>query len=284
MKKINPPSVNDIGELQSLANNARLSSHPQLLNEYIQFRSQYSSYITHGGDPWKINQIPINNQLKKALILHYSSPPTGRLKFITEYRRTLSPILCPMCGGFGNGTLDHYLPKDDFPEYSFFSKNLVPACNCNSLRGVTVKGGGSPERVIHPYFDSFLDQRLYQSVFNGSFDTPRISIEVIDKNHPEVGTLNFHLKEVISNDATQGWFEKYWSDLSQRAHDILDIVLPPAPKIVTNTDLKAAIEKYRNSKDKEYDTPNNWLSIFYTGLMNDPNRIVQLAAAINSSR
>lgn len=284
MKKINPPFIDDIKELKALAGNGKLGSYPQLLSEYIQFRSQYSEYMKNSGDPWKLNKLNVVGDFKKALILHYEKPPLGRLEFIDKYRRNLSPTVCPMCGGFGNGTLDHYLPKDDFPEFSFFSMNLVPACNCNSLRGTTVKGDVSPERAIHPYFDDFLGERLYQSVFKGSYDAPSISIEVVDNNHPQVCILKFHLKEIIFNDATQGWFEKYWSDLSLRAHDILELVLPSVPKLVTNVDLMAAIEKYRNSKDKEYGTPNNWLSIFYTGLMNDQGRIVRLAAAINSAR
>lgn len=284
MKGINPPPVNDIEELQLLADNERLGSYPDLRNECTKIVSQYDDYILHGGDPWRLTQLPVGNRLQKALIAHYNKPPTGRLKFINEYRRTLSPTICPMCGGFGNGTLDHYLPKDDYPEYSVFSKNLVPACNCNSLRGTTVKGRASPQRVIHPYFDDFLEQRLYQSSFKGSFETPSISIEVIDDNHPQVALLQFHLDEVISNDATQGWFEKYWSDLSQRAHDILDLVLPPPGQDVTGAELMGSIERYRNAKDKEHDTCNNWLSIFYTGLMNDQARMDQLAIIINSMR
>ncbi|MBE8717495.1 hypothetical protein C4F51_09865 [Cellvibrio sp. KB43] len=189
-----------------------------------------------------------------------------------------------MCGGLGNGTLDHYLPKDDYPEYSFFSKNLVPACSCNSLRRKAVKGVVSPSRAIHPYFDDFLSDRLYQAVFKGQFDTPGISIEIIDGNHPQKDILRYHLDEVISNDGTQGWFEKYWSSLSDRPHDMLELVLPCGPQNLTGSELKAALNRYRNSKDKEYQTPNNWYSIFYTGLMSDNDRLDQLATKINQLR
>lgn len=284
MKKIDPPAVDDIKELQLLADKEGLGSYPSLMNEYIKFRSQYNEYNKSGGNPWNIVPLPISDDLKKALKNHYGSPPKGRLQFIEEYRRGLSPTLCPMCGGFGNGTLDHYLPKDDYPEYSFFSKNLVPACNCNSLRGTTVKGAKSPARVIHPYYDDFLADRLYQSVFQGDFFTPSISIEIIDKNHPKFDILRFHLDEVIKNKATQGWFEKYWSDLSQRPHDKLELVLPLSAQDLNGADLKVSLERYRNHMDKDHDTPNNWLSIFYTGLMNDNNRLDQLAAVINRNR
>ncbi|SEK53158.1 hypothetical protein [Ectothiorhodospira marina] len=284
MKRIDPPAIDDIKELQLLANNHGLGSYPGLMNEYIRFRSQYNVYSKSGGNPWNIAPLPISDDLKKALRTHYGSPPQGRLQFLKKYRRGLSPTICPMCGGFGNGTLDHYLPKEDYPEYSFFSKNLIPACNCNSLRGTTVKGVASPARVIHPYYDDFLQDRLYQAVFQGEFSAPSISIEIIDKSHPEFDILKFHLDEVIKNEATQGWFEKYWSDLSQRPHDKLELVLPLPAQDVSGADLKVALERYRNHMDKDHDTPNNWLSIFYTGLIKDHNRLDKLAAVINSKR
>lgn len=284
MKTFSPPNVDDIEELRLIADNKRLGSYPYLMNEYIRFRDQYNNYITHGGDPWNIAPLPIDQHFKDKLINHYEVTPNGRLEFIDEFRRKLSPVVCIMCGGFGNGTLDHYLPKSLYPEYSFFSKNLIPSCNCNSLRGTSVKGAASPGRAIHPYFDNFLDERLYQSQFKGVFETPTISIEIINSGHPRIDILQFHLEEVITNDATQGWFEKYWSDLSQRPHDILELVLTPSPQALTGLELKASIERYRNSKDKEFDTPNNWLSIFYTGLMNDLFRLDQLANIINDLR
>lgn len=284
MKKINPPLVDDIMELHLLAKNKNLKSHPELLNQYDQFRSKYKEYIDNAGNPWSVNKLPINRQFKGELHRHYNHPPKGRLNFIKEYRRNLSPTICPMCGGFGNGTLDHYLPKDSYPEYSFFSKNIIPACNCNSLRGTAVKGLASPSRAIHPYFDDFLSDRLYQAVFSGQFYAPCISIEIIDNSHPQRDILKFHLDEIISNPGTQGWFEKYWSDLSLRPHDILELVLPDDQQNLTGATLKISIEKYRNSKDKEYQTPNNWFSIFYTGLMADNERLDQLAEIINLSR
>ena len=284
MKHINPPEIDDIVELQSLANNRRLGSYPKLLSEYLIFREQYNKFTVNGGNPWVINTVITDVDFGNALINHYVDSPEGRLLFIKDFRRTVSPTVCPMCGGFGNGTLDHYLPKADYPEFSFFSKNLVPACNCNSLRGTAVKGVRASERAIPPYFDTFLNQRLYTTLFEGSFEVPRISINVLDPNHPNIDIIQFHLDEVINNEATNGWFDKYWSDLILRPNEILDLVLPPTPQLITIDELITATTRYRNSKDKEHNTQNNWLSIFYTGLINDQARLGGLLEIINSSR
>jgi hypothetical protein len=280
--KINPPYVDDLGELQKLANNKKVGSYPDLMHHYIEFKNQYQAYTDKGGDPWQVTSLTLDVAFKDALKVHYDNPPDNSLEFIDDFRRDLSPTICPMCGGFGNGTLDHYLPQANYPEFKFLSKNLVPACNCNSLRSTKVQGVVSPARAIHPFYDNFLDDRLYQVVFTGSYEAPTITIDVVNPNHPNIDILKFHLDEVILNVATQGWLEKFWADLTRRPHDILDIVLP-----VNHLDgiiLFGSIERLRNAKDKEHGTPNNWHSMFYTGLLNDQVRIGSLAATINDLR
>lgn len=66
---------------------------------------------------------------------------------------------CPFCGGIGHvKTLDHFVPKANFPVYSVVPANLVPCCrDCNSE-----KLNSYPEematQVLHPYFD---DQKFF---------------------------------------------------------------------------------------------------------------------------
>lgn len=63
---------------------------------------------------------------------------------------------CPFCGLGEPTTLDHYLPKEDFPEFSVYAKNLIPICGvCNSTyKGVKCFHNG--ERLfIHSYYDTF---------------------------------------------------------------------------------------------------------------------------------
>ena len=265
MKKIDPPLNDDNTELEKLANNTRLGSYPELRDNVAVIEQQYQFYITHSGDPWIITTCGLSVELTNSLKTHYEKPPKDALKFLDVYRRVLSPNFCPMCGGFGMGTLDHYLPKDDFSEFAIFSMNLVPACSCNSLRKTTVKGTASPQRVIHPYFDTFLGQRLFQAVFNGDYETPSISVDIVDLNHPDVEILKFHLTEVILKNHIIDWFEKSWGDLCRRPNDLLEIVLPE--ENVDGMQLKNCIGRYLKAKDKEYGTPNNWWSIFYYGLI-----------------
>lgn len=62
---------------------------------------------------------------------------------------------CPFCGGIGRPkTLDHYLPKANYPQFSVLPYNLVPACrDCNTGKSNSLATNVN-EQVIHPYFDA----------------------------------------------------------------------------------------------------------------------------------
>jgi len=75
---------------------------------------------------------------------------------------------CPFCGGIGRPkSLDHYLPKSKYPQFSVLPQNLIPSCrDCNTGKG-SVLAQAADQQPIHPYFDSdcfFLEQWVYARV------------------------------------------------------------------------------------------------------------------------
>jgi 5-methylcytosine-specific restriction endonuclease McrA len=67
--------------------------------------------------------------------------------------------VCPYCTIAPPKTLDHYLPRNDYPEFSVLPINLVPACSgCNTSRGFRDRTGA--RALIHPYFDTIPNERL----------------------------------------------------------------------------------------------------------------------------
>ena len=81
-----------------------------------------------------------------------------------ELLRARKVRCCPYCGMQSNVTVDHYLPKELFPQFSCFSLNLVPACSdCQNKGNKGIKHPKrkrrltpSPDRFVHPYLDKFL--------------------------------------------------------------------------------------------------------------------------------
>lgn len=60
---------------------------------------------------------------------------------------------CPLCAQGIVGSLDHYLPKSDFPVYAITATNLVPACDkCNKIK-LKQSATKPEEQTLHPYFD-----------------------------------------------------------------------------------------------------------------------------------
>lgn len=282
LKRINPRAVDDAVELTLLSNNPRLASHPDLANNLQAILPQLNNYHASNGNPWSLTALNIPENLKAALKSHYNHPPKDRLKYLEEIRDNLSPEVCPMCGGFGSGTLDHVLPKEAYAEFAIYSRNLVPACQCNNKKRTACKGGSPAERVIHPYYDVFLDESLYKASFIGDLKTPTIKVIVCNPAHEYSGVLEFHLREVILKNKIINWMIKTWSNLCLRGYEMLDAFLPA--KELNADNLQAVLESYNRSKISEYGTPNNWWSIFLIGLIEDNERLTYLANVINELR
>lgn len=66
---------------------------------------------------------------------------------------------CPLCGQRTVTTLDHHLPKSEYPALSVVPINLVPSCkDCNTIKlsGIPLS---SDTETIHPYFDNIEDDK-----------------------------------------------------------------------------------------------------------------------------
>lgn len=162
------------------------------------WKRAYANYRAGQGDPWKVNPSTFAPSIRdQQLKLYESRKGSGPIKRI---RDTPNLKCCPVCGSPCTGTLDHYLPKEDYPEFSILASNLVPACAiCNSgLKGKLVKGTSAPERFIHPYFDTWTNAAIWHvdvrpnyaaATFVPSPD-PSLSGTTTD-------TVRFHLSNIL---------------------------------------------------------------------------------------
>jgi hypothetical protein len=66
---------------------------------------------------------------------------------------------CPFCGIGESSTIDHYLPKEQYPEFSVFPRNLVPSCSvCNTLKlGRILDEATNARMFLHPCYDIIPD-------------------------------------------------------------------------------------------------------------------------------
>ncbi len=76
---------------------------------------------------------------------------------------------CPLCGQRTVSTLDHHLPKDQYPLLAVVPVNLVPACgDCNKVKTNAIPHTEG-EQTLHPYFDDVEEDKwLYAKVVEGA--------------------------------------------------------------------------------------------------------------------
>ncbi len=269
MKKINVIQVNDERHLDTLADNTLLNdtSYPELRIEKQVLIQAYRDYVAQNGNPWSIQQPNISNKLKSGLLSHYSSPPDS-INFLDRITKS-SPEVCPMCGGFKPFTRDHILPKAEHQAWAIFSKNLVPACDCNLKRGSALKGDpATGARILHPYFDNILLQRLLSCEITHRNNYSRFSLKIsyVDPNHPDIASIKYHTRHVVIKSGVEEWLKGQLSKLKERPSNVIQTL--PRKKALSEDRVREAIEDCLDRIDELTGTPNNWLSIFCHGLLN----------------
>jgi hypothetical protein len=182
---------------------------------------------------------------------------------------------CPVCGGTTTGTLDHYLPRDVYPEFSIFSLNLVPACpHCNSgSKGTTVKGASYGERFLHPYFDDLANGPIWRVAFRAPY--AMLTFDAVPEqglSPAQTKMVKFHLQNVLGSQ-----FETFVRTQWGKMPNVLRIRAggrlptdPVACRPIVELELAAKIE--------ETGSHNSWHAGFLRGLLADNAATAHLLA------
>jgi 5-methylcytosine-specific restriction endonuclease McrA len=98
--------------------------------------------------------------LQKDAMRHaYTVETSPMTELRSNLLKRISVARCPFCGINESSTLDHYLPKEKYPEFSVFPMNLVPSCAiCNTRKRDRILDGGTNVRMfLHPCYDTIPD-------------------------------------------------------------------------------------------------------------------------------
>lgn len=275
MKKLSLPEVDDETNWRRVASNKRIRNHRLLTVATKRILARYALYHGSNGDLAGLNTVRWSEPLKHKLAKLYSKPPMD-LTFLAQQRKSGSAIVCPMCGSSHTSSLDHVLPKADFPEFYIYSRNLVPACPCNSLRGENYVGSRANERILHPYYDRILTRRLVRARLEPPFPRPKISILVCVRNGPLAPAVRFHVQNTLAKMNVVEYWTELWVRLLRRPRSILRL---PRTR-PTLEQIKDVVVATRDAADDECDTPNNWRSMFYTGIASSGRAIEFLTTHI----
>lgn len=288
MKSLRLPTATDVANLRSLARNTSLASHPALAGAFRDILTSYVTYRNVSGNAKAVGApqpLPLLATLRTALKAHYNFPPQAIEGFISDLRKKGSPDVCPMCGSPKAGTLDHVFPKTVFAEFSFFSLNLVPACDCNTKRSTDYFGPGANDRVLHPYFDAVMRQRVVRAQFepspNHGYDRPKISLMiVILAASADYAPVKYHFDNVVSRTDVLNHMDASWPKLANRPEDYFMLPEGSVSFSAFKRAVRTALEKY----DRHSGTPNNWDSMLFAGVLEDDQVIRFLRQRVRDIR
>lgn len=288
MRKLERPDIDDEAILDDVVGRQPLAGCPHLRSDKSTVLKLYGQYVAVAGNAAALGAprpLVLPGMLQKALSNKYDSD-ASLYSYIDDIRNAQDVNACPMCGSPSLGSVDHIFPQERFPELAIYSPNLVPACSsCNSARRDRYLGALPGERVLHPYFDSHLDERLISAKIEpvqGNFRRPKITVNtLIHTMHPLFPAVRFHFREVILKTRMLQRMDTLWVDL-QRKDDVYFQSLPSGN--FTNQQFSAAVNKSLSLSDKEFSTPNNWKSFLLYGLAENLEAQADMANTIRDIR
>lgn len=271
MRNLAPPPVDDEDVLLKLAR-SRSAKAVAVTARSAALLARYQHYRNSHGDPWAVAQDPTFGPLKESLKSLYGSKLSA-LEFLKELRDDYVKGACPVCGRESLGTLDHYLPKGHYAEFSFFSLNLVPACHrCNSQRNDLTRGGIPAERLVHPYFDDFLSNRVLTIDVDAGdgWRLPRFTPIAFGLDGDEERTVQWHIDNIIVPAGIHKYIEDLWGTLINKPRVYLGHI--PEPEVV-----RIELDRLRRMEEIKTQSLNAWASSLYHGLLRTPDGIEYLA-------
>ncbi len=170
---------------------------------------------------------------------------------------------CPYCSLGQATTLDHYLPKSRFPQFSVAVCNLVPCCkDCQSRKGKEY-AATKFSQTLHPYFD---DPTYFQVnwVYGHVVRSKAITVEFYVKP-PSSWPMNMQ-QRVGAHFSSHRLAERYGIEAASELASVREIY----------ADLRASgdfnqirILLQRQAKGYTANCPNSWQAALYTALAAD---------------
>ena len=115
----------------------------------------YRRYIEAAPEVGTLPRANLTNGQERALRHAYSVETSPMAALRSAILNRTSVARCPFCGISESSSLDHYLPKGNYPEFAVFPPNLLPCCvPCNTRKlDRLVQDGTNVRLFIHPHFD-----------------------------------------------------------------------------------------------------------------------------------
>ncbi|HFQ4959220.1 TPA: hypothetical protein ACGUPM_002673 [Vibrio vulnificus] len=228
--------------------------------------SRYEDYDdiieSPASDPDTSEFISFIDSLKRS----YEKPPTKLKKKISYLRNEHGLIQCPFCGRpCKPRILDHFLPKDKWPEFSIFPNNLVQQCDtcssrkwkhyyCNEEKSV---------KYIHPKYYDYLSL-INISIAINVHDEENLKNATLKHEYRVIGTTSpeekkriiLHIKELNISECIQKYIYSKYNDIINKVRE-------------RNADYLVLLRETIASTPPTF-APSNWEIALYEAMINNP--------------
>lgn len=228
-----------------------------------EWKQRVQLYLQARGDPSIIKPwtaVTPHSEKFKNLYLNPSENSIQRPMLDSLRSRELQ--LCPACGENGTpNTLDHYLPKDSYPEFSITAINLFPMCDiCQGHKKTATVDETNQRLFLHPYFDEFLDIQALSLQIGHPYEAPA-SMTITPHpalEHAQQALVSRHLDHLAVSTRYHRYFKSEYLRLLRLVSNLRN----------TGQNVTVNLENFRNyARNKSI---NSWDHIFYDGVLADP--------------
>lgn len=155
MRQVPPPTIDDTELFDDIAaaKHGKRRAHLQAARANI--LAAYASYVAAAPDVAALPTCILTEPQRKALLHAFEVETAPMIKARGDLLERISAAQCPFCALSESSTLDHYLPKEQNPQFSVYAKNLIPCCpTCNTKKRDRVLVQRTNVRLfLHPYYD-----------------------------------------------------------------------------------------------------------------------------------
>ncbi|PGM96006.1 HNH endonuclease [Bacillus cereus] len=129
----------------------------------------YSTYESNKETLENVSPYSTFSTSEKEALLHCYNGNTKKVKdlkdAIINNQNIHFKTKCAYCAISDSHSIDHYLPKDIFPEFSIHSYNLVPSCSyCNSKKDEFFLDSDGYRIIFNPYFEEVEDEPILECI------------------------------------------------------------------------------------------------------------------------
>lgn len=262
MRNLPIPTTPNKKKLTRIINSKNRPYKGRLVRVRPAVKRRYDEYDAHADQLENLTMSTITGVNADALIKCYTSK-TGEMSTLRD--ELLYPDIedfdsCPFCGIGEPTTLDHYLPKENFPEFSVLAKNLIPICGvCNSNYKGSKWIENGQRLFIHTYYDIFPDECFLNASITVNNKVTIEFLPIAVGNEPYFSDLfDKHFKKLALK---KRYRIKAASEISRKRRSLERIFVRGG----TARDVARSLQTEASELEVEY-SKNHWKPVLYKAL------------------